>query len=178
MLASLAAIVIAGYLYLTAKPQLSADVLAYEPKIGQHAAAFEIQQYEYVLLAIMQVESGGQGDDVMQSSESAGLDVNQLSADESIEQGCRYFKALLDIARAQGCDLASVIQAYNFGPGYLYYVAKNGGKHTYELAVSYAKDQSGSKTTLYLNPIAVRHNGGWRYTFGNMFYEELVRQYL
>lgn len=178
MLAALAAVIMAGISYLTAKPQLSPQVLAYEPDVGKYADEYQVQQYEYVLLAIMQVESGGQGEDVMQSSESAGLDVNQLNADESIEQGCRYFKALLDIARREGCDLPSVIQAYNFGPGYLDYVAENGGKHSYSLAVSYAKDQSDGKRTVYMNPVAFFRNGGWRYTFGNMFYEELVSRYL
>lgn len=30
----------------------------------------------------------------------------------------------------------------------------------------------------YTNPIAVAKNGGWRYGYGNMFYVELVNQYL
>ena len=30
----------------------------------------------------------------------------------------------------------------------------------------------------YTNPIAVARNGGWRYNYGNMFYVELVSQYL
>lgn len=30
----------------------------------------------------------------------------------------------------------------------------------------------------YTNPIAVNKNGGWRYNYGNMFYVELVNQYL
>lgn len=178
MTAAVIAVLIAGILYVTAKPQLSPEVLAYEPDVGKYADSYGIQQYEYVLLAIMQVESAGRGEDVMQSSESAGLDVNQLSADESIEQGCKYFRALLDIARTEGCDLESVIQAYNFGPGYLYYVAENGGEHSYDLAVSYARDQSDGKRTPYMNPTAFFCNGGWRYTFGNMFYEILVSQYL
>lgn len=178
MTAAVIAVLIAGILYVTAKPQLSPEVLAYEPDVGKYADSYGVQQYEYVLLAIMQVESGGQGEDVMQSSESAGLDVNQLSADESIGQGCKYFRALLDIARAEGCDLESVIQAYNFGPGYLYYVAENGGRHSYDLAVAYAKEQSDGKRTPYMNPTAFVRNGGWRYTFGNMFYEILVSQYL
>ena len=35
----------------------------------------------------------------------------------------------------------------------------------------------GTKVT-YTNPIAVARNGGWRYGYGNMFYVELVSQYL
>lgn len=31
---------------------------------------------------------------------------------------------------------------------------------------------------IYTNPIAIERNGGWRYAYGNMFYAELVNQYL
>ena len=30
----------------------------------------------------------------------------------------------------------------------------------------------------YPNPIAIPINGGWRYNYGNMFYVQLVTQYL
>ena len=43
-----------------------------------------------MLLAIIQVESGGTLEDVMQSSESLGLPPNSLSTEESIKQGCKY----------------------------------------------------------------------------------------
>ena len=38
--------------------------------------------------------------------------------------------------------------------------------------------KSGGKKVTYTNPIAVAKNGGWRYGYGNMFYVELVNQYL
>ena len=50
-----------------------------------------ISDYVYVLLAIIQVESEGKLEDVMQSSESAGLPVNTLGTEDSIKQGCKYF---------------------------------------------------------------------------------------
>ena len=42
-----------------------------------------------------QVESGGTMEDVMQSSESAGLPPNSLSTEASIKQGCIYFASLV-----------------------------------------------------------------------------------
>ena len=71
-----------------------------------------------------------------------------------------------------------VVQSYNYGGGYIGYVAKNGKKHSFTLAENFARDKSGGKKVSYTNPIAVARNGGWRYGYGNMFYVELVSQYL
>lgn len=130
------------------------------------------------LLAIMQVESGGTATDVMQSSESMGLPPNSLSTEESIKQGCKYFSELLKSAEAKGCDIDTVVQAYNYGGGFIDYVAKHGKKYTFELAVSFAKDKSGGVKVTYKNEISIKENGGWRYKYGNMFYVRLVNQYL
>ena len=66
----------------------------------------------------------------------------------------------------------------NYGGGYADYVAKNGKKHSFNLAENFAKNKSGGTKVTYTNPIAVSKNGGWRYNYGNMFYVELVNQYL
>lgn len=79
-----------------------------------------------VLLAIIQVEFGSTLEDVMQSSESMGLPPNTLRIEDSIKQGCKYFASLLESANAKGCDLNSVIQSYNYGGGFLDYLAGNG----------------------------------------------------
>jgi hypothetical protein len=72
----------------------------------------------------------------------------------------------------------TVIQAYNFGPGYIYYVGRNGRKHTEKLAAAYSKKFSKGKKYSYRNSYAIKRNGGWLYGYGNMFYVALVRQYL
>lgn len=102
---------------------LSAEVLAHRPMVERYAAQYGISEYVDVLLAIMQVESGGTLEDVMQSSESMGLPPNSLDTESSIRQGCEYFSELLAKADRLGCDLDSVIQAYNYGGGFLDYVA-------------------------------------------------------
>lgn len=51
---------------------------------------------------------------------------NSLSTEESIKQGCKYFSELLAAAETKGCDLNSVIQSYNYGGGFLDYVAGHG----------------------------------------------------
>ena len=84
-----------------------------------------------------QVESGGTAEDVMQSSESLGLPPNSLDTESSIKQGCKYFASLLSSCKNQGIDDLNVaIQSYNYGGGYVGYVAGKGKKHTFN-PVSY-----------------------------------------
>lgn len=158
---------------------LSAEVLKHQPMVEKYAKEYGISEYVNVLLAIIQVESGGTAEDVMQSSESMGLPPNSLDTESSIRQGCKYFASLLSSAQNQGIeDINAVIQSYNYGGGYLGYVAENGKKHSFTLAENFAREKSGGKKVTYTNPIAVKKNGGWRYGYGNMFYVELVNQYL
>ena len=57
---------------------LSAEVLKHQPMVEKYAREYGISEYVNVLLAIIQVESGGTAEDVMQSSESLGLPPNSL----------------------------------------------------------------------------------------------------
>ncbi|WP_039656503.1 lysozyme family protein [Clostridium tyrobutyricum] len=157
---------------------VSAEVLAYKPMVEKYAKEYGISEYVNYLLAIMQVESGGTLQDVMQSSESEGLPANTLNAEESIEQGCKYFAALLKTAKSKDCDINTVIQSYNYGGGFIDYVASQGKKYTFELAENFSNEKSGGNKEKYDNPIAVRENGGWKYSYGNMFYVLLVSQYI
>ncbi len=157
---------------------VSAEVLKHKPMVEKYCKEFGIKEYVNYILAIMQLESGGTVEDVMQSSESLGLPPNSLSTEESIKQGCKYFSELLKSAESNGCDINTVIQSYNYGGGFINYVAGNGKKYTYELAESFSRDKAGGKKVTYTNPIAVAKNGGWRYAYGNQFYVLLVSQYL
>lgn len=158
---------------------LSAEVLKHQSTVEKYAKEYRISDYVNYLLAIMQVESGGTGTtDVMQASESLGLPLNSLSVEDSIKQGCKYFSELLKSAEAKDCDINTVVQSYNYGGGFIDYVAKHGKKYTFELAVSFAKGKSGGVKVTYKNDISIKENGGWRYKYGNMFYVKLVSQYL
>ena len=162
-----------------AQSKLSDSVLSYRSTVEHYAQQEGVEDYVDTLLAIMMVESEGQGKDVMQSSESKGLARNSLKPEESIEQACIYYAALIDISEDMGIDDdKALIQAYNFGPGYLNYLAEHGGKHRQKYAIEYAKELSGGEKIRYLHLYAIRKNGGWIYKFGNMFYDALVEQYL
>ncbi|EPD22579.1 bifunctional lytic transglycosylase/C40 family peptidase [Streptococcus pneumoniae] len=157
---------------------VSAEVLAHKPMVEKYAKEYGVEEYVNILLAIIQVESGGTAEDVMQSSESLGLPPNSLSTEESIKQGVKYFSELLASSERLSVDLESVIQSYNYGGGFLGYVANRGNKYTFELAQSFSKEYSGGEKVSYPNPIAIPVNGGWRYNYGNQFYVQLVSQYL
>ena len=156
---------------------LSDSVLEYEDLVKYYAEEEGIYEYVPVLLAIMEVETKGERDDVMQSSESAGLEPNSLGPEASIAQACDYFRGLVDRTEELDVDLNTIIQAYNYGPGYMYYIAENGGEHSFDLAVEYAKEMSGGRTAKYTHDIA-DFNGNWMYLYGNMYYVLLVEQYL
>ena len=156
---------------------LSPEVLALKELVEKYARMYGISDHVNTLLAIIQVESGGLLEDVMQSSESLGLPPNSLSKEASINQGCKYYSELVRRANSLGCDLDSVIQAYNYGGGFLDYVAARGGKYSFELAQAFAEQKSGGVKVTYKNEISIAENGGWRYNYGNMFYVRLVKQY-
>lgn len=157
---------------------ISDSVIAYRDTVADYAAQNDISDYTDVLLAIMQVESGGELDDLMQSSSSLELPADSLEQEASIRQGCSYFAHLLRRAESEGCDLDTTIQAYNYGSGFIDYVAEHGGKYSLELSEKFAEKQSGGATVPYDNLLAVKRNGGWRYAYGNMFYAKLVNQHL
>ena len=157
---------------------LSEEVMAYKSTVESYANQYEIGEYAPYLLAIMMVESGGVGNDVMQSSESLGLSPDSLTPMESIEQGVKYFAGLLATTLEKGCDINTAVQSYNYGGRFIDYVAENGQQYTFELAQEFANEKSGGEMTDYSNELACQINGGWRYNYGNMFYVLLVNQYL
>lgn len=157
---------------------VSEGVLVHKPMVEKYAKEYGVEEYVNVLLAIIQVESGGTAEDVMQSSESLGLPPNTLGREESIKQGVKYFSELMYSSESLDTDLESVIQSYNYGGGFLGYVANRGNKYNFELAQRFSKDYSSGEKVSYPNTIAIPINGGWRYNYGNMFYVPLVKQYL
>jgi hypothetical protein len=158
---------------------LSENTISYSQDLNEAANDNEILNYVNYLMAIMEVESHGNGNDPMQSSESAGLPPDSFdNPKDSINQGAYYFACCISKANDEGCDLMTAVQAYNFGTGFINYVADNGGKYTLDLAISFAEEYSGGIQVDYSNPIAVDYNGGWRYAYGNMFYAQLVNQYI
>lgn len=158
--------------------EVNENVQGYAALIAQKAGEHGIGDYARYLMAIMMVESGGTGNDPMQSLSTTDLPAEQRIPEMSIEYGVAIFAYLLQRGQEAGVDIDTIIQAYNFGAGYIDFVAANGKDHSYSLASDFAARSSRGTKVTYNNAIAVRTNGGWRYAYGNMFYVYLVHQYL
>lgn len=133
-----------------------------------YADMYGIAEYVDVLLAIIAQESGGDAEntpDIMQCSASAGLPSNTITDPvASIRQGVWYFSSLLASGTNKGADMDSVIQSYNFGGGYLDYIAEEQGGHHSESA---AREFSGRMCN--------RHGYS---IYGDVLYVEHVRSWL
>lgn len=154
---------------------LSPEVLKLKNMVEKYCKQFGIPEDVMTILAIIQVESGGKGGDVMQSSESLGQSPGSLSTEASVRQGVKYFSEIATNAKSHNIAIEAAIQAYNYGGGFLDYVIKHGSKYTFDVGSDFAKEKAGGRRVTYTNPIAPEK---WRYAYGNMFYAKLVSQYL
>lgn len=158
---------------------LSKETMALATIVNRYAAQYGIPNEVPYILALIEVESGGRGLDPMQSSESIGLPPNSInSVDLSIKQGVIHYKNCLAMAKEYGItDKGAAIQSYNYGAGFIVWLAKNNKQYSFESGVDFAKEQAGGATTVYTNPIA-DFNGNVRYLYGNMYYTLLVMSYV
>ena len=119
---------------------VSAEVEAYEPVIRIYARQYGIEEYVELIKAVMMQESGGQGSDPMQSSESGyntryPREPNGITDPEySIECGVQALKDCLQSAGVENpVDMEHIrlaLQGYNFGNGYIAWAQGNYGGYT------------------------------------------------
>lgn len=157
---------------------VSSETLKHQSTVEKYTKKEGIPDHSATLLAIIEEESGSKVQDVMQSSESKGLARNTLDTEDSIEQGVNYFAELLSKADDLGVDDWSVVQAYNYGEGFLNYVAEHGKKYSFEIAENFAKDQSDGEKATYTSLVAKKRGNDWRYNYGNMYYVDLIKQHV
>jgi len=124
---------------------VSAQVLAWKPEVEKYAKQFGISQYENLILAVIQQESGGTSIDVMQSSEGPfnkqypKISNGITDPDYSIYCGVQELKADLTKAGVTSPNdtenISLALQTYNFGEGFINFAKLKGG---YSLTVSQA----------------------------------------
>lgn len=184
MLFVLISFILIGGFIIYQRVQVIQHVLSYQKLVTKIAKEAGIEKYQSTILAIIMTESKGTGQDVMQSSESLTKQVGQLeSQEQSIKQGIKHFKELLEYAQVRGCDYSTVLQAYNYGMDYIDYVANHGKHHTQKLAEKYSKEilapalgNKEGKRYRYLHIFSVFHNGGYLYhNGGNYYYAKIVK---
>lgn len=110
---------------------LSPAVEAYRPTVEKVCTELEIPEYSEAILALMEIESGGRGNDPMQAAEGDGNNVlggkfpdgpNGIGDPVySIYAGCIEFKINKEIFEVQSAGdierLKIAIQGYNYGHG-------------------------------------------------------------
>lgn len=110
----------------------------YRPLVQEYAKEYNVESHVDVLLAMMMQESGGRGEDPMQSSESLCGTVGCIDDPEkSIEQGVTYFAKSLETADG---DVELAVQAYNFGLGFIHYVHQQDGSFNQDLAIQFSQE--------------------------------------
>lgn len=155
---------------------LSNEVENYREKVLEEAKQEGMETYIELFLAVMQQESGGNGNDVFQASESKGLPPNTLTVDESIKQGVKYLSAMIKKANCTTPDdilhIKLALQGYNFGGSYIDYALEKDGKWTQKNTFAYAKKKSNGKRN---TGTRIQVLGPWKY--GDQYYTEHVLRY-
>lgn len=131
-------------------PALNQQIWEYKPLVEKYAKQHGIEEQTNTILAMMMQESGGRGNDPMQSSESLCGEVGCIDDPKhSIEQGVSFFAWIYE--QADG-DLALAVQAYNFGPGFIKYVRDMEESYSEDAAIAYSQnmyEQAGRESSIY-----------------------------
>lgn len=161
------------------------NIVAWLEKYTKLYGIFDYIGLAYALIMVENPSTDGT-DDIMQSSESAGLAPNTLSGEASVKQGCKHLAEQIKNGQDQNVDIWGVMQGYNFGSAYIPWLANRGGKNTTDLAEVYSRDavapslgNTTGATYSYVN--AVSQADGRTYLYlngGNFHYAAMIRQYV
>ena len=156
--------------------------------LDKYTKLYGISDYIGLAYALIMVENPSTDgtDDIMQSSESAGLAPNTLTGEASVKQGCKHLAEQIKNGQNQNVDIWGVMQGYNFGSAYIPWLASRGGKNTTDLAEVYSRDvvapslgNTTGATYPYVN--SVSQSDGRTYLYvngGNFHYAAMIRQYV
>ncbi|PEZ26850.1 hypothetical protein CN345_25210 [Bacillus thuringiensis] len=176
-----------------ASKNLSPEVEKWRGLVEKEAVAQGMQDFVNLLLAIIQIESGGTGTpDIMQSSESAGYGRPNVfqTEEESVRQGVKHLKecllALKAFNRGYENNIKALAQAYNYGNYFATWLGKRGGEYNLEVAEEYSRTivapslgNTTGITTSYVNETSLRVGKPYRYVDGgNFHYGELISEYI
>lgn len=188
ILFSLLIVIIAGVFAVTWSPEsgqtvitpsISNEVLSYQDVITKEMISNGVPiQYEVWILAQMHQESKGRGTDPMQASENKYGKIGAIeNPHESIAWGVAVWREHLTLVKELGLIESPelLLQSYNYGRGYLYWLNKSGYEgFTAENALEYSTKMSeGLDENLYRG---VNANKDARY--GDYLYVEHVKQFI
>lgn len=178
----LAVFLFAGYKAYLIRQDVK-QVMTYQPMVREILNERDTPANEELVLAMIYTETKGKEGDVMQSSESASGSTDTINDNaSSIRQGVQTLTENLYLAQEKGVDVWTAIQAYNFGPSYIDFIAQNGKKNTLVLAKQYSRDtvapilgNTTGKTYRYINPISIFQGGELYVDGGNYYYSRQVQ---
>lgn len=134
---------------------VSEEVQAYEPIIRKYAKQYGIEEYVELIKAVMMQESGGKGNDPMQSSEGSfntkyPRQPNGITDPEySIDCGVQEIKSCLVSAEVKSpIDMDAIklaLQGYNYGNGYIEWAKTNYGGYTLANAAEFSDKMAKEK---------------------------------
>ncbi|WP_205002089.1 lysozyme family protein [Scopulibacillus daqui] len=117
------------------KNNLTASTIQWRPLVTKYAEEYGVEHEVPILLAMIQQESGGRLEDVMQSSEAYCGYIGCIKDPKlSIKVGVKTFAERLKEAHG---NIKLAVQSYNFGPGFIPYAEKNGG-YSNEVAATFS----------------------------------------
>ena len=159
------------------------QVMTYQPMVREILSEKDTPANEELVLAMIYTETKGKEGDVMQSSESASGSTNTINDNaSSIRQGVQTLTDNLYLAQKKGVDVWTAVQAYNFGPAYIDFIAQNGKENTLALAKQYSREtvapllgNSTGKTYSYIHPISIFHGAELYVNGGNYYYSRQVQ---
>lgn len=178
----LAVFLFAGYKAYLIRQDVK-QVMSYQPMVREILNERDTPANEELVLAMIYTETKGKEGDVMQSSESASGSTDTINDNaSSIRQGVQTLTENLYLAQEKGVDVWTAIQAYNFGPAYIDFIAQNGKENTLALAKQYSREtvapilgNTTGETYTYLNPISLFSGAELYVDGGNYYYSRQVR---
>lgn len=152
----------------TSSMYVSEEVLAYTATIEKYAKEYEIGEYVPLIQAVMMQESGGKGNDPMQSSECPynmkyPKKHNGITNTEySIDVGVHYLSNCLKKANVESVsDIDNIslgLQGYNYGNGYIQWAIDHFGGYTKANAKVFSDEMKAKlQTQVYGDPDYVSH---------------------
>ncbi|WP_251027678.1 lysozyme family protein [Bacillus sp. ISL-41] len=154
------------------------EVAKYTPMIEEELKKVGLDDHTVTVAALMMQESRGKGGDPMQASESMGLAPNAIQdPQQSIQQGVKYYQSVVNHGNKMQVDFPTIIQSYNMGIGYIDFVAKNGGKHSEELAKKFSMIQVEKNPQTY-DCGGDKDNFRYPYCYGDFTYSTKVAKHM
>lgn len=152
----------------SATASIAPEVYEHSELVEKYAKKYKISEYKNLIYAVMMQESGGKGNDPMQSSEGEyntkyPKKPNGITDIEySIDAGVHYLADNITLAKVKDAsdinNISLALQGYNYGKGYIEWAVVNFNGYTRANATVYSDEKKRELGTIvYGDPEYVPH---------------------